>query len=351
MIRTSYALAGILPVATGLAIEIECVYARHHLPTFFNLIPGQIYISPGKCALLSTQLPKIIMKLTPNTQILIAVVASFILGFLLQQLAVESELYKKSIFICEIIGNTFVDLLKMILIPLVFTSISVGVAHLSDHTNMHQVWKTTLIFFIFTSTLAVLLGLSAFNLFQVGAGLDIHLFDADMEHFKAQSMTTEAFIFNFFHKLFINPLAAMAHGDILAVVIFALFIGIALIVLDGKTPVCLGFLEELLAITMLIVGWIMKVAPIGILALLTKLVATQNIELLATLAQFIIVIIGTTLFHGFVVLPLVLFAFTRLSPLFFFRGARESISTYSLHSWAPCPSGPTMMVGMSPSGP
>jgi Na+/H+-dicarboxylate symporter len=85
--------------------------------------------------------------------------------------------------------------------------------------------------------------------------------------------------------------------------------------------------EELLAIIMLIVNWIMKVAPIGIFALLTKLIATQNIALLSTLAKFIVVVIGTTLFHGFVVLPLILFAITRISPLFFFKGARESLIT------------------------
>lgn len=267
------------------------------------------------------------MKFSLNLQILFAVIASFILGITLQQMDPNAAFYKNFMFVCEIIGNTFVDLLKMILIPLIFSSIAVGVAHLRSHGNKHRVWKTTLIFFLFTSSLAVLLGLGAANLFQVGKGLDIHLFDADMAHFQARQMTLSDFIGKFFHGLFINPFAAMANGDILAVVVFALFIGIALIVLEEKTPICLSFLEEVLAITMLIVSWIMKIAPLGILALLTRLIAGQSLELLATLVQFIAVIIGTTLLHGLIVLPLILFVLTGVSPAFFFRGARESLIT------------------------
>jgi Na+/H+-dicarboxylate symporter len=173
----------------------------------------------------------------------------------------------------------------------------------------------------------IVLGLSVSNLFHLGTGVDIHLFDADLQKFTAKSLTLEEFITHFFHSLFINPLAAMVHGDILAVVIFALFLGIALIVLAEKAQTILNLIEELLAIIMLIVNWIMKVAPLGIFALLTKLVATQDITLLSTLAKFIVVVIGTTLFHGFVVLPLILFAITRISPAFFFKGARESLIT------------------------
>jgi Na+/H+-dicarboxylate symporter len=152
------------------------------------------------------------MKYSLNTQIFIAVIASIICGLMLQWLGMEAAIYKKAIFVCDIIGNTFVDLLKMILIPLVFTSITVGVAHLRHHNNMHQVWKTTLVFFLFTASLAVLLGLSASNLFHLGAGLDIHLFDAELQKFSAKSLTLQEFTAHFFHSLFINPLSAMVHG-------------------------------------------------------------------------------------------------------------------------------------------
>lgn len=267
------------------------------------------------------------MKPSLNSQILLAVLLSLVLGSALQQLDPGSNFHRHVVFACELIGNTFVDALKMILIPLVFTSIAVGIAHLSDHGNMHRVWRTTLGFFLSTSALAVVLGLASANMFEIGKELDKNLFATDIDNFSAQGMTPDEFSVKFFHSLFVNPITAMAHGDVLAVVIFALFVGIALIVLEEKTPATLKILEEVQQITLLIVNWIMKVAPIGILALLTKLVATQDMALLETLAKFIVVVVGITLFHGFVVLPAILFVLTGHSPAFFFKGARESLIT------------------------
>lgn len=77
----------------------------------------------------------------------------------------------------------------------------------------------------------------------------------------------------------------------------------------------------------MIVGWIMRLAPLGIAALLLQLVASQQSGVLASLAHFIVVVIGTTLFHGLVVLPLILWLFTRISPIHFFKGAREALVT------------------------
>jgi len=77
----------------------------------------------------------------------------------------------------------------------------------------------------------------------------------------------------------------------------------------------------------MIVGWIMRLAPLGIAALLLQLVASQNAALLGSLLHFIGVVIGSTLFHGVIVLPLLLYIVTRMSPLHFWRGAREALIT------------------------
>jgi Na+/H+-dicarboxylate symporter len=77
----------------------------------------------------------------------------------------------------------------------------------------------------------------------------------------------------------------------------------------------------------MLVGWVMKLAPLGILALLAKLVATEDISILSRLAEFAAVVTGTTIFHGLVVLPLLLWIFGRMSPIRFFRGARIPLVT------------------------
>jgi hypothetical protein len=88
-----------------------------------------------------------------------------------------------------------------------------------------------------------------------------------------------------------------------------------------------ALIQELQELCLLIVGWIMRLAPFGLAALLLQLVATQNVTLLASLAHFIAVVVGTTLFHGIVILPLLLWLVTRMSPLHFWKGARDALIT------------------------
>jgi len=93
-----------------------------------------------------------------------------------------------------------------------------------------------------------------------------------------------------------NPITAMAENNILAIVAFAIFMGIAIIVLKERAQTVLTVINEFFNITMTIVRWIMRLAPWGIMGLLAKLVASQNIELLSILGKYIAVVMGTTLF-------------------------------------------------------
>ena len=106
-----------------------------------------------------------------------------------------------------------------------------------------------------------------------------------------------------------------------------MFLGIALVAGGERYRNILTLLQEGLELTLRMVGWIMRLAPFGIMALLVKLVATQNMALLTTLAKFVAVVLGTTLLHGAVMLPLILYLVTGMTPLLFWRGAREALVT------------------------
>ncbi|MFM9913167.1 MAG: dicarboxylate/amino acid:cation symporter [Methylophilaceae bacterium] len=262
-----------------------------------------------------------------NTQILLGAGAGILLGLSLGVLGVESTTSQQGLYVAGLLGNVFIDLLKMILVPLVFTSIAVGVANLRAHQQMHRVWTTTLAFFVLSMAIAIVIGLTATNLFEPGKHLSLDLFQNSMQNFDAKHMTLADFAVSFMHSLFVNPFAALAQGNVLAIVIFALFLGIALVMGGERYRNILGLLQEGLEITLRIVGWIMRLAPLGIMALLAKLVATQNVELLASMGKFIAVVIGSTMLHGIVVLPLILWLVTRVTPLQFWRGAREALVT------------------------
>ena len=262
-----------------------------------------------------------------NVQILLGASFGVLVGLYFQHLGTQHAVVQSSMYGADLVGTLFIDLLKMILIPLVFCSIAVGIANLRQHSQMHRVWITTLVFFAFTMAIAITLGLAASNYFKPGAGLQISLFQNAMQNFSAQQLPLSEFFAQFLHGLFMNPFAALAGGNVLAVVIFALILGVALVMGGDRYKNIINLLQELLEITMRIVGWVMILAPFGIAALLIKLVASQDVAMLSTLVKFIMVVVGTTLLHGVVILPLLLYLITGKTPLWFWRGAREALVT------------------------
>ena len=266
-------------------------------------------------------------KISLNSQILIGSLSGILLGAVLSTLDKESAASQVSLYIAELLGMLFVDLLKMVMIPLVFTSIAVGVANLRTHNKIHRVWKTTLGYFFLTAIVAITLGLTAANLLKPGKGLHLPMFQDAMENFQAHEMTLPEFFTQFLHSLFQNPVAAMAEANIIAVVIFALLMGIALVIGGERFQNIRIFLQELLELVLMLVGWIMKLAPLCIMALLIKLVVTQDFSLLMILIKFISLVIGTILLHALIVLPIILYLVTGMTPIKFWRGAREALIT------------------------
>ena len=265
-------------------------------------------------------------KISLNSQILIGCLIGIAGGWWLSG-AGSTPMVANTLYGAKLVGTLFLDLLRMVLIPLVFSSIVIGVANLRANQKMHRVWITTLSFFTLSMAIAIVIGLGAAHIFKPGDGLQLAMFAEATQNFQARQMPLPEYIAQFLHGLFQNPFKALAQGDILAVVIIALFLGIALVVGGERYRNLRILIQELQELCLLIVGWIMRLAPLGIAALLLQLVASQNNALLYSLAHFIAVVIGSTLFHGIVVLPLMLYIVTRMSPLHFWRGAREALVT------------------------
>lgn len=267
------------------------------------------------------------MKFTSlNTRIFVGALAGIAIGLLMASHK-SAPASVAGIYLAELLGGLFIDLLKMVMVPLIFTSIVVGIANLSAHHQIHRVWITTLLYSLFTMSLSVGIGIGSANLFAPGKGLNLEMFHDAIQSANTVQISLGEFVSKFLHSLFVNPFAALAQGNVMAIVTFSMFMGVALVMGGERYRNILVLLQELFELSLRIVSWIMIIAPLGIMALLAKLMATQNTELLATLLKFVVVILGTTLFHGLIVLPLLLYAVTRMSPLKFFRGAKEALMT------------------------
>ena len=262
-----------------------------------------------------------------NSQILIAAIVGVISGFILN-LFPNTQFFDASIYGLSIVSSVFIGLLKMLLIPLIFSSIVVGVSNLQATGQLSRTWKITLMCCVTTTTLALILGLACAHLFNVGKGVDIVMFqDAMNSHQTPDTFTPTSFFTNFIQNTLINPFKAFAEGNVLAVVVFALFVGVALVKGGENFRTVRKLSHQFFDIMMLMIGWVMKLAPFGILALLAKLIATEDITVLSRLAEFAAVVTGTTIFHGVVVLPLLLWIFGKMNPLTFFKGTRAALIT------------------------
>jgi Na+/H+-dicarboxylate symporter len=265
-------------------------------------------------------------KLSLNNQILLGALLGVSLG-LWMAANKDTSATHSGIYVSGLVGGVFIDLLKMVLVPLVFASIVVGLSNLRAHHQIHRVWITTVIYSLTTMAISVAIGVTAANIFAPGKGLNLNILQGATHGINATQMTIGEFFATFLHNLFINPFAALAQGNIMAIVVFSMIIGIAFIVGGERYKTLLNLIQELFELCLLIVDWIMHIAPFGIMALLAKLIATQDIALLESLLKFVVVIMGTTLFHGIVILPMILYVITRISPLTFFRGAKEALIT------------------------
>ncbi|MDM1270303.1 dicarboxylate/amino acid:cation symporter [Acinetobacter indicus] len=262
-----------------------------------------------------------------NTQILVAAILGVLFGFFLNLLP-DSAFYDGSLYGLSIASSIFIGLLKMLLIPLIFSSIVVGVSNLQASGQLSRVWKITLLCCVTTTTLALILGLACAHLFEVGKGVDVRLFqDAMSQHQAPDTLTPSSFFTNFIQNTLINPFKAFAEGNVLAVVVFALFVGVALVKGGEQFRTVRRLSHQFFDIMMLMIGWVMKLAPLGIFALLAKLIATEDVTVLSRLAEFAVVVTGTTIFHGLVVLPLLLWLFGKMNPVTFFKGTRAALIT------------------------
>ncbi|MCK5908625.1 MAG: dicarboxylate/amino acid:cation symporter [Caulobacter sp.] len=186
----------------------------------------------------------------------------------------------------SIITDIFLRLIKMIIAPLVFTTLVAGVAHMEDAAAVGRIGAKTMTWFIGASAVSLLLGLLMVHLLDPGAGLNMAHVDVAMK----TAATTEAFTLKGFitHLVPTSIFDAMAKNEILQIVVFSLFVGTAVAALDDKAPQVLELVEQAAQIMLKVTGFVMKLAPLAIFAALASTIATQGLSMLATYGKFVL---------------------------------------------------------------
>ncbi len=233
------------------------------------------------------------------------------------------------------VGQVFLRLLFMLVIPLIFSALVLGVAELGDVRSLGRVGAKTLAATVLLSTIAVVLGLLLVNLLQPGAGLSEELRGRLLEGAAERAAglgkgTAPAADFSQFFLQIIpdNPLRAAANGDMLAVMFFSLMVGVGLTLVSTAASVRFQeAIQGLYDVTMRLIGLVIQMAPIGVAALLFTLTAQLGVEILVQLVRYVGVVVLALAIHLLVVYSLAVWALARRRPLPFFRAISEAMLT------------------------
>jgi Na+/H+-dicarboxylate symporter len=233
------------------------------------------------------------------------------------------------------IGQIFLRLLFMLVIPLIFSALVLGVAGMGDPRRLGRIGLKTLAYTVVVSAIAVLIGITVVDVLRPGEGISPEL-KAQLTRGAAQraaAVTTTATPPKTGIDLFIqivptNPFKSAAEGDMLGVMFFSLMIGIGLALTPN--PATARFqeaVEGLYEITMRLIDMVIAMAPVGVAALLFNLTAELGYEILQQLALYVGVVVLALAIHQFVVYSLAVRLFGGMSPVFFFRGVEEAMIT------------------------
>ena len=183
----------------------------------------------------------------------------------------------------SIITDIFLRLIRMIIAPLVFSTLVVGIAHMEDSAAIGRVGVKTLGWFILASLVSLTLGLIMVHLLQPGAGVGLPPPAA------SSGVATAGFSLKDFiaHLVPSSIFDAMARNEILQIVVFSVFVGTAVAALDGRAPMILAACEQAAAVMLKITGYVMVTAPLVVFAALASTVATSGLSILVVYAKFV----------------------------------------------------------------
>jgi Na+/H+-dicarboxylate symporter len=228
-------------------------------------------------------------------------------------------------------GQIFLRLLFMLVIPLLFSALVVGVAEMGDLKSLGRAGIKTLLLTIVISSIAVFIGIGMVNLFRPGDGVDPVLAQKLLEQGAAGAANIvgnapkSVELGQFFLDLIpSNVFTAASQNQILPVMVFALLFGIGLVMAKSRSTDRLQeVIEGIFEVTMKLINLVIKLAPIAIACLMFNLAALFGWDLLIRLAAYVGVAVGAMLIHMFVVYPIVIWAMGGMSPMKFFSAVRE----------------------------
>ena len=221
-----------------------------------------------------------------TTIILIGMVLGILVGWACNTMWPDPKTAKTIADYISLITDIFLRLIKMIIAPLVFSTLVVGVAHMGDPKTIGRIGGKAMIWFVGASLVSLLTGMILVNILRPGDNLNLPLPDANSAtNLKVASLSVKEFVAHLVPR---SVVEAMATNEILQIVVFSLFFGVACAAMGDKAKVLVAGIEELSHVILKITGYIMGLAPLAVFASMAAIITTQGLGILVTYGKFVL---------------------------------------------------------------
>ena len=260
-------------------------------------------------------------KLSFTQKILAAMLFGAILGIILNNISVYNSLINQYLSngVFEVVGKLFVNSLKMLVVPLVFCSITVGITSLGNLSLMGRVGLKAIIIYLLTTAFAITLALIFAIAIEPGQGYEI---DSSIQFSAKEAPSLSSVLTSIVPS---NPILAMADGEMLQIILFAIILGIAITITGSKAESFKKGIISLNEIMMSMVTIIMKFAPLGVFCLIAKTFATQGIDMIIPLASYFFTVTIVLILHVLLTYSAFLKLIGKVSPFLFLKKMRTAI--------------------------
>ena len=248
---------------------------------------------------------------TTNTLVLLGIFLGALFGSFLPELALEQR----------VIGQMFVSFLKMLVVPLVFSSIFISILGLGSLSELKDLGLKTIGLYLVTTALATLLAIVAMNLFPIGEAVSAE----GLEYAKASQVaefSLSAMILSFIPENIFNSLS---QGSMMQIIVFAILFAIASLHMEGhRQETMLDFFTAITNAMLTMAEWVIKLTPIGVFSLISYVIADQGISVILDLWKYVLMVIVVLVIHAIIILPLVLSIFGKTNPYKYLSAIREA---------------------------
>jgi Na+/H+-dicarboxylate symporter len=227
-----------------------------------------------------------IMRNRLTTFIFVGMILGIIVGYLCSIMWPDPQTAKTISGYIGLISDLFLRMIKMIIAPLVFSTLVVGIAHMGDTASVGRIGGKALAWFVGASFVSLLIGLLMVNILRPGDALNLPLPDAGAStNLKAASLSLKEFVTHLVPK---SAVEAMANNEILQIVVFSVFFGVALASLGARGKLLAEGIEQVADVMLRITGYVMSFAPFAVFAAMAATITTQGLGVLVTYGKFMI---------------------------------------------------------------